>query len=100
MKKIGNYQIPFNKAGDQLAYPTRDCMWNDNYEFDDTLELVDWDRGRSSVTFIMKRQSNGQKVCVFVVDFYNMSFRMNNGTVTGRFVFTKKGANYGCKLIS
>jgi hypothetical protein len=104
MKKKGNYQIPFDSEGNQLDYHDP-SGWKastlvDNFEFDDTLSLCSYGRGRSSVTFTMER-NNGQTVSVFVSDFFDMA---NNkhfaaGQITGRFTFTKRGQNYGCKLL-
>ena len=112
MKKKGDYPIPFDKDGNQQDYPQRqwyckgdksfcaDPKWVDNHEFSDTLTLVDYGRGRSSVTFTMRR-TNGKTVSVFVSDFCEIakSSAFCAGKITGRFTFTKKGANYGCKLV-
>ena len=111
MKKTGDYPIPFDKDGNQQDYPERqyyckgdksysaDPKWIDNHEFDDTLTLETWGRGRSSVTFTMRR-TNGKTVSVFVSDFTAMAQHADfkAGQITGRFTFTKKGQNYGCKL--
>lgn len=117
----GDYQIPFNKDGDQQSYaqswwePSGKMVlqwdgtereghisvgpnWVDNYEFEDTLILVDYGRGRSSVIFEFERKSNGNIVTMFISDFFNCVFKMTNGQIQGRFTFTKKGQNYGCKL--
>lgn len=112
MKKKGYYQIPFDKDGNQQDYPQRqwyckgnrthsaDPKWVDNHEFDDTLVLLDYGRGRSSVTFTMRR-ANGKTVSVFVSDFCDMakSQAFVAGVIAGRFTFTKKGQNYGCRLV-
>jgi len=103
MKK-GEYKIPFNR-GNQLDYPSGDypqypetrIEWVDNHEFDDTLTLKGYGRGRSSVTFEMER-TNGKTVSVFVSDFTAMAREMIRGKISGRFTFQKKGQNYGCKL--
>lgn len=96
------YQIPFGEGGDQLDYPIPAhqgrMYWKDNFEFEDTLTLVAWARGRSSVTFLMQRAS-GSKVSVFVSDFFDMALQMVGGDVKGKFTFAKKGANYGCRLV-
>jgi hypothetical protein len=110
--KKGDYPIPFDKDGNQQDYPTKqyysngnrllsaEPKWVDNHEFSDTLTLVDYGRGRSSVTFTMRR-TNGKTVSVFVSDFCEMAKNaaFSAGQITGLFTFTKKGANYGCKLM-
>lgn len=104
MKK--SYKIPFDPKGDLHEYPVEypaphnkgNSIWVDNYEFEDTLSLEGWGRGRSSVTFQMKRLRGGV-VSVFVSDFFDMALNMVNGSIQARFTFCKKGQNYGCKLV-
>lgn len=123
--KKGIYDIPFDKDGNQQDYPMcwyvptgemkkypNSAMsdreypvtrpegpnWVTNFEFEDTLELVSYGRGRSSVTFTLKR-SDGTTVSMFVSDFFDAAFKMKEGKITGRFTFIKKGQNYGCKLV-
>lgn len=101
----GNYKIPFSEDGNQQDYPQhwwvrtgRGPAWKDNFEFNDTLTLVDYGRGRSSVTFTLRR-TDGTTVSMFVSDFFAAAFKMHEGKITGRFTFTKKGQNYGCRLV-
>lgn len=118
MKKKGDYQIPFDKDGNQQDYPQSQFVndsrthggvrrvepeWCDNFEFDDTLTLETYGRGRSSITFTMRR-TNGKTVSVFVSDFCDMAKsrafgEFDAGKITGRFTFCKKGANYGCRMV-
>lgn len=102
-KKTGNYQIPFNsKTGDQLHYPELyyggTLEMRDNFEFLDTLTFETYERGRSAAYFIFKR-STGEKVVVFLTDFCDMVHHMFNGSIFGKFTFTKRGMNFGCKYI-
>ena len=101
-KKTGSYDIPFDKKGNLLDYPIGMWLgsWKKNFEFRDVLTLTGFSRGRSSVKFDMKR-SNGRSVSFFVKDFCDlaMTHGILNGVVIGKFTFTKKGANYGCKLV-
>lgn len=96
----GTYKIPFDKNGNQLDYPSQwgNSVWQDNHVFSDKLELVCYGRGRSSVTFTMRR-NNGSTVSVFVSDFTDMVQHMVRGHVTGNFTFVKKGQNYGCRMV-
>ena len=100
-EKKGNYQIPFDENGNQMDYPTWcGSEWKDNFEFEDTLTLNGFGRGRSSVTFSMVR-SDGTTVSVFVSDFYEMAVAgaFKAGKIKGRFTFCKKGQNYGCRMV-
>jgi hypothetical protein len=93
------YQIPFNKDGSQLSYHGYGFHeWRDNFEFEDTLEYVAYSKGRSSVGFEFKR-SDGTMVSMFLTDLDTILPLMKNGQITGRFTFTKRGENYGCKRI-
>lgn len=111
-EKKGNYKIPFDKDGNQQDYPDswytgsypnakrEGPNWIDNFEFEDTLTLEGFGRGRSSVTFNMRR-TDGTTVSVFVSDFYDMAVAgaFKAGKIKGKFTFCKKGANYGCRLV-
>ena len=70
-----------------------------NFEFTDTLKFQRYGRRRSSVNFTFVRQSNNKTVSFFVSDFCDALSKINCGEITGVFTFTKKGMNYGCKLI-
>lgn len=102
-KKTGNYQIPFNsETGDQLHYPELyfggKLEMRDNFEFEDTISFDTYLRGRSAAYFIFKR-STGEKLVVFLTDMCDMIPRMVEGKVTGTFTFTKRGANFGTKIV-
>ena len=107
---MSNYQIPFDKSGNQQDYPSSWYVGEypnhkavgpnfvDNFEFTDTLTYRTYGKGRSSIGFEMVR-SDGTTVNMFVSDFHIVISHMVNGKVTGRFTFIKKGMNYGCKLL-
>lgn len=99
MAKTGDYDIPFDKDGNQLDYPGwNDPTWVANHEFTDTLTYVSYGRGRSSVTFEFARE-DGRTVSMFVTDLDSVLPIMANGKLTGRFTFTKRGQNYGVRMI-
>lgn len=98
-RKAGNYEIPFDKAGNQLHYPDHNVHeWRANEEFEDTLTYAGYGRGRSAAFFCFKR-ANGKIVNVFMRDFEDMVPNMTMGQITGRFRFVKRGQNYGCVLV-
>ena len=106
----GDYKIPFDDEGNQLDYESfrrnpstgayEPVGSKDNFEFTDTLTFQGYDRGRSSVTFQMKRFSTNTTVSMFISDFSEIVNKMNHGAITGTFTFVKKGQNYGCKMVS
>jgi len=97
----GDYKIPFDSAGNQLDYAGYGCAeMRENFEFNDTLTFQSYGRGRSSVTFTMKRFGTNTNVSMFVSDFSDIVNKMNHGAITGTFTFVKKGQNYGCKLVA
>ncbi len=102
-KKVGDYQIPFDKDGNQLHYPEtwsyRGCVWKDNDPFEDTIEPVTLERGRSAAYFVFKRKSDGTEVTMFMKDLMEAFNKINNGKITGTFRFVKRGMNYGIALM-
>lgn len=94
-KKVGTYQIPFNKNGDQLHYPDYVVEWRDNLPFQDTLTYEGFGRGRSAAYFHFSRL-DGTKVTVFLKELGEMIPLLTSGKITGTFAFVKRGENYGC----
>lgn len=98
-EKKGQYDIPFDEDGNQMDYY---YGWKgtlrDNFEFEDTLKLVGYSKGRSSVGFTFER-SDGTTVNFFLSDFFAIAHKLVDGRITGRFTFVKKGQNYGCRMI-
>ena len=109
-KKVGDYQIPFDKNGNQVSYagggydvvrlPAGVTMVP-NFEFDDFLTYVGFERGRSAAHLVFFRNSNGCKVRMFLTDFDAVirTLPIINGSVKGRWTFRKRGENYGCVLV-
>ena len=106
MKKIGAYDVPFDRNGNQLHYPEgqwvdgqyAQCRMFPNHPFEDTLTFDSYSRGRSAAYFHMTR-SDGTGVVVFMTDFCDMVPHLVNGKITGRFQHIKRGANYGTTLL-
>jgi hypothetical protein len=98
-----SYAIPFDASGHQLEwaghYSLRPIEMRENFVFEDTLIFDgDYSKGRSAVTFHLKREQTGTNVTMFLSDFAEISKLMVNGRLTGRFTFCKKGTGYGCCL--
>lgn len=113
-KKSGNYRIPFLKdktgwhmmeyagvtdpvvkTGVGFEWGKPDA-WRDNLEFDATLQLTGWSKGRSAVrinaSFGMEHYS------LALGGFYEAMIAWGvskSGVITGRWNFRKQGANYG-----
>lgn len=102
-----DYKIPFDIDGNQQHYPENryrdgkiiEPNFRDNEEFKDTLIYDGYSRGRSAAYFNFERKSTGTNVTVFLTDFEDMIPVMINGEITGRFTYTKRGQNYGVKLV-
>jgi len=97
----GNYQIPFDKQGNQTDYSESRLFdkFVDNFEFEDELIVTGHGRGRSSAAFETTRKSNGKTASVFVEGLFALLSKMINGAICGRFTFSQKGCNYGCCLM-
>lgn len=99
MARTGNYQIPFDADGNQLHYPDRrDVQWRDNVPFQAKLTYAGFSRGRSAA-YLDFTDQNGKAITFFLKDFEKVIPHLIGGAVTGTFIFTKRGTNYGCQLI-
>jgi hypothetical protein len=105
--KLYDGTIPFCPlTGDQFHFAGRweldhlHAVMKPNEIFIDTLTVERVERGRSAAYFIFRRETTGSKVIVFLRDALDMMRGMVNGKITGSFVFCKRGANYGCKLVA
>jgi hypothetical protein len=103
-KKVGDYEIPFDSEGNQLHFadvrnrwgPRVD--WRQNDPFDDRLTFMSFSRGRSAAYMHFER-ANGKTVCMFLTDLADAIPHMAGGVIEGRFQFTKRGTNYGVRLL-
>ena len=96
---MSKHQIPFNEKSDQMPHDGFGRAYScDNFEFEDTLEYVNYSKGRSSVGFEFKR-TDGRMVSMFLTDFHAIVPLMVCGKIAGKFTFTKRGTAYGCKRI-
>lgn len=103
VKKLGNYEIPFDKDGNQMDYPYGYHLkeWKPNEIFEDILTYSSYSKGRSSIGFEFVRSSGaafGTTVNVFATDMDIFIPHIVNGQITGKFCFVKRGASYGCTL--
>lgn len=98
-KKVGTYQIPFDKDGNQMHYPEgwKKPEWRDNEPFHDVLTCEGFSRGRSAAYFNFRRQ-DGKTVTVFLKEMSEMIPKMVGGKIAGTFAFVKRGENYGCTM--
>lgn len=107
--KIGDYDIPFDRNGNQMHYA--EVLWPDvanrrdgisfkpNAVFTDVLTFVGFERGRSAA-YAKFTRSNQREVVVFLRDLEDMLPLMRDGKVGGEFAFCKRGQNYGCKAVA
>lgn len=114
VKKVGKYEIPFDKDGNQMHYPT--LTWDGSYDavgklkpthpetrpntpFMDTLTFTGSERGRSAAYFKFTR-TNGTTVCFFMKEMEEIIPLMTHGTLTGTFQHVKRGQNFGTALVT
>lgn len=77
-----------------------DIDWVEPYQFEDTLELVDYIKGRSAVNMIFESKTDGRRYSAGLGGFFDMcaTCQVNNTeksfTITGKFTFAKRGQNY------
>lgn len=99
--KIPDFEIPFDKDGNQLGY--YDSFYakelRKNEAFKASLRYVGYSRGRSSAKIVFMLAETDRRVEMFLTDFDAAVFHMVRGVVTGTFCYTKRGENYGVKLL-
>jgi len=75
--------------------------WKDPWEFEDTFLIENYSRGRSAAIFLMSSQTNLDMNCtIFMSDMIDVIRKktIKKGVVSGRWIFGKKGMNYGIRL--
>lgn len=101
-KTAGKYQIPFDENGNMREYPNHygDTFWRDNDPFHADMQVIGYERGRSAVRVILK-DSTERKWPMFISDLVDLikTSDILDGKVSGQWVGTKKGQNYGIKRI-
>ena len=76
--------------------------WRDPWEFEDTFIIDDYSRGRSAAIFNLTSQTNPNMECtIFMSDMIEVIRQKTivKGVVSGRWIFCKKGQNYGIRLV-
>jgi len=85
----------FDRIHSQIADNTYE--WKEPWEFVDTYEIESYGRGRSAAYFHMRSKSTDASCVMMMTDMSHMiiNANINKGVVTGRWIFVKRGANYG-----
>lgn len=99
-KKMKPAQAPFDTEDNLLSYPEGDVRWYDNHEFEATVRIESFERGRSA-RFIAVNAATGKSYPIFMVDMLDVMKRKEiiRGTVSGTWFFRKRGSNYGLGLV-
>lgn len=95
-----DYKIPFNSIGNMLPHANTSNaryskgIWRDNTEWNDTFSFVG---GYGNSHYEMLSSISGKAYYMFTSDFkqFIKHGTIQNGLVTGRFKFCKKGNAYG-----
>lgn len=75
--------------------------WREPWEFEDIFKIEGYGRGRSTAYFNLRSLTSGLTCVMMMSDIYDLvtSATLINGVVVGRWIFCKKGANYGIKYL-
>lgn len=94
-------RAPFDKDGNLMHYPLLHHMsgWRDVTEFDATLCYKGYARGRSAAYFLFT-DLDGHEWPMFLKEFDAAVKHLCNGRITGQWTITKRGQNFGIKLLS
>lgn len=78
-----------------------DLRWEPATEFEDTLVLVDSERGQSAARLVVHSVTNGNRYPMFFHGFVDMlkQIDMHKGIFVGRFIPCKKGSNYAIQWL-
>lgn len=101
------FQVPFDKDGNQWHFPIPtyrgETYYQDPYEFDDELQVEDWEKGRSRVTIRLKSVNTGKTYECTLAEYMAMSTSEHNDgkrvTIKGVFGFKKVGTTVSLMLI-
>jgi hypothetical protein len=88
---------------EMLSYPEtyrKDFEWIELEPFTAVMRVVDYSRGRSSVTFTLVDQATGHMFHMFPVDAIEMikTCDLHNGETANVWEPCKRGANYGIRI--
>jgi hypothetical protein len=98
-KPITPIKIPFYKAGglaQEASEGNSAYDWRDNFEFDATLVLTGFERGRMSVIRAVFADDKGTKYPMFIADLAELLTESGvvGGKVQARWTFVKRGKGY------
>ena len=95
----GEYQIPFDKDGNQLHYPEWNCEWHANTTFTAIMTYDGYSRGRSAA-YAHLRDEYGKRYTAFMCELDKLIPVLDYGSTAGVWTFEKRGQNYGVKLVT
>ena len=99
MSKIKTYPVDVN--GNMLEYDgygSKPTGEKDIVEFEETMTLQHYTKGRSSLRFILK-DSKGREWSMMSQCIVSFVQRSVNGVLTGKWVMCKRGQNYGLLIV-
>jgi len=96
MAKDKKIQVPFDRNGNQLDYPSYGDSTKDNYKFYDTLIIQDptTGYGRSSNKFTLVSKKDGKTYKMFPIDLVRLmriATSTMGGQISGKWTFTRRG---------
>lgn len=95
-------EVPHFESG-MLGYDSHygKVRYVKNHIMEMTLKFLHFSRGRSSVKAHFENIDNEQRYEMFITDIEDilLNHKFADGQITGKFVFTKRGQNYGIKLL-
>lgn len=76
-------------------------IWREPWEFVDTFKIVGYSRGRSAANFDLVSETTGMECSMFMTDATHLitTTVIDKGVVTGKWIFCKRGSNYGIKYL-
>ena len=75
--------------------------WREPWEFIDTFQITGYGRGRSAAYLTLESTTTPMKCVMMMSDMSNLitTAKIDKGLVSGRWIFGKRGANYGIQYL-
>lgn len=98
-------KAPFNEHGDLMHYPQQSWRdkapveWRPVEEFEATLNYDTFTRGRSAAYLILRDREHNRLYPMFLAELDMALPHFNGGVISGTWTITKRGENFGVKLV-
>lgn len=104
-EELKEYEIKLEEFNNNILsgryIKVNQVVWKDNYEFEEEMLIEGYSRGRSAANFNLQSTVDKRNYNVFMKDILEImqNCTISESKVKAKWTFTKRGANYGIKLV-